>query len=489
MGFRKERNLIERIADKWNLESAADEAISILDDKKAWFVKDFLKDREGNLKNIQRMILTGEFPEKEYKPVNIMSEEKEREINPLHFYPWSILFHAIKNVLQPIVERVMIADTSAGICERGQHYAALRTEMMIRRYRKYSFITWSDGRKFYQSLIHDVVIDALRWLIDDERFIQMIRVTLLDYRSGIEPVLLEEDQRKRRLCDWASDVPLRREPIERGITIGCCLSQLIGNLVMCRVDHRMKEVHRVKVYHRHCDDSMMGGRSLEEARENLRILDGECNRIGVCLKAISFYAPLKDESKYIDGRALDFVGFVYSRENMKVRKRTKKKFARKMKKVRSRKRRQQIKAAYWGIMKWGRCRNLWKKLTNNDMSFEAKGIVTERISYDDQGKRIFNVPMTETKKIRDEKIWIIDFEDGLSILDKKENKVKTGRCAVLYREDGSDEERKFVTSSKLIIDKLRKARDMEKNGAKIFPCDTVIHKVESENGYPTWDIE
>ena len=492
MGFHKARHLIEQAADWQNLQDAADDALRALDDSHSWYAEKFRKNREESLRKIQQMILTGVYPTKEYKLVTIKSENKDRDIGPLHFDPWSIIFHSFKRVLDPIVLRVMIYDASAGVVGKGQHFAARRVKMMIRRY-KYPFYSWSDYRKFYQSLLHDLVIDSLRWIIDDERFIKAIEDTMLDYSSDVEPILLEEDAKKRKYCDWASEEPLRCGG-ERGITIGNPISQMIGGLVMCRLDHKVKEVYRIKGYHRHCDDKVMFHPTLEEAREFLRLYDTESNRMGLCLKSTSFYAPLKDEDGNIDGRALDFVGYVFSTDNMKVRKRIKKNFARKMHKVKSERRRRDLKAAYWGIFKWGKCKNLWNKITNNDMSFADKGIRTEKISVDDKGKRMFNVPpLSITAVVGMGVIWIQDFEADITIIDKKDGKPKTGRCCVMFREDAVKDnpaaDKKFITSSKLIIGKLLKAREMEKDGQKVFPVDTKIFRANSTSGFPTWDME
>lgn len=492
MGFHKARGLIEKAAQWDNLQAAADDALEALADKHSWYAKKFEARRDERLKVIQQMILTGQYPKKEYKPVVINSEGKDRDINPLHYDPWSIIFHAFKRVLDPIVQRVMIYDTSAGICGRGQHFAAVRTEQLLRRYH-FTHYSWSDYRKFYQSLLHDVIIDSLRWIIRDERFIEAIKVTILDYESDVEPLLIEEDARKRKYCDWASDEPLRLSD-HRGITIGNCLSQMIGNLVMCRLDHRIKEHYRLKGYHRHCDDKTMFHYSLEEAREFLTIYDAESNKMGLCLKACSYYAPMTDEMNGVAGRPLDFVGFVFTQENMRVRKRVKQRFARGMKRVRSSRRRQELRAAYWGIFKWGRCKNLWNVLTEHDMSFAKKGILTDKISHDDRGRRIFNVPQFSINIVATVgTIWVMDFEDDIEIKDKKDGSVKAGRCCILYREDAlkdcEDAEKKFFTSSKLIISKLLRAREREQKGEQMFPIDTRVFRVNTTKGFPTWDME
>ena len=46
-----------------------------------------------------------------------------------------------------------------------------------------------------------------------------------------------------------------------------------------------------------------------------------------------------------------------------MRKSMKQNFARKVKRIKSRKRRHEILAAYWGWCKWGDCKNLWKTIS------------------------------------------------------------------------------------------------------------------------------
>ena len=47
-------------------------------------------------------------------------------------------------------------------------------------------------------------MNALRRYIDDDLFLELIEKTVLDYESDIEPLLMEEDAKKRTTCPWAS---------------------------------------------------------------------------------------------------------------------------------------------------------------------------------------------------------------------------------------------------------------------------------------------
>ncbi len=487
---KKVKDLISKIASREILERAATDAYDALDDKNVWYAKKFVREREKSIDAIQNMILLGYYPKKDYKGVIHHAIDKDREIFPLYFDPWSILFHAVKIVLEPIVERVMIYDSSAGRKGKGQTFGALRTKMFVRRYaKKYPYFCKTDLRKFYQSIPHKLVIDTLREYIDDELFIKMIQETMLDYESGIRPVLMEEHAKKRACCSWAAD----SEPVEfeggRGVTIGSCISQIIGNLILARIDRVMKERHRVKCYHRHCDDILMMAKTKEEATALLTILDEEMNKLGMVVKASSFFARLTDENEGVKGRAIDYVGYVFTRKNMRMRKRTKQRFARAYHRVKSKRRKRELLSAYWGIAKWGRCRNLWRVITKSKdikMSFAEIGIKTEPISHDDHGKRIFNVPEESAKRMVGRDIVVYDFEDGLVIKDKP------GRCAILFREAADEEtaRKKFILSAKRVIDKLQRAREAEKNGQQgVFPRPTKLIRVELNGGMTTYDLE
>jgi len=484
--MKKATRLVEKIADWNNLQQAAKDAINALDDKNVWYARKFLARKDDYLRAIQRMMLTGNYPHKEYKPVTIHTEIKERDIYPLHFYPWSVIFHAIKIVLEPIIERHYIYDSSAGIKERGQLMGALRIKKFFRRFKWMKWYCQSDIRKFYPSLPHEVIVDTLREYVDDEEFIDMIRKTMLDYKSDVQPILDEEIERKYEHCNWCADRSTIRRFEDRGITIGSCISQLLGNMVMTGIDLKIKEGRRDKAYHRHCDDQFNGKRTAEECIEYLRWLDGELNSIGLVMKASSYYAPVTDEEEGINGRKMDSIGYVYSRNNMSLRKRTKKRMARALHRVKSQRRRREIMASYWGWCKYGRCKNLWNKLTNN-MSFASVGIKTEIISRDEHGKRLFNVPREEAKILAKQgtEIVIYDFEEDLTINGK------AGKCAVLFREKDEPEDvrKKFITSSKFVIDKLKRARAMEKDGTKVFPQPTKVLRVQLSNGMNTYDIE
>lgn len=489
----KARNLMNELVKRETLERGGDDALDALQDKNTWFAKRYVRNRKEIIDRIQNMLILGIYPKKEYREVEIVSENKRRKICPMHFDPWNILFHSIKLVLEPIVERVLIYDSSAGRPGKGQIFGALRTRRNIRRHPNWAYYGKGDLRKYYLTIPHPVMLSFLRRLIDDDLFIDLIEHTMLDYTVDIESLLDEEFERKLRYCPWADKNGRKYIGSRRGVTLGNPIGQMLGNLALYMVDHAMVHIEHAKGYHRHCDDITFFAETKDEAIHLLGRLDYWCNQYGFCLKASSHVAPLHDESKGVSGRDLDFVGYVFSRENMRVRRRTKVKAAKAFRRVKSRKRRRELIGAYWGICKWGKAKHLWKKMVgdypdsykkeikrNKIMSFQDLGIITPKFSVDDNGKRIFDAQVSSQAMLCSGHtiINILDFEDNVQVREKG------GRCWVLYEEkDNPGIERKFCTSSKLIRAKLKIAREKD-----LLPVqETYVFKVDKGGRY-TYDL-
>lgn len=481
----KLRNLIEYITRDDVLEAAWKNAAKHLPKHCDWKAK---RSMAADVAAVREMILSGAIPQRKYKPREYKegADKKERIITPQRFFPHGIILNAMKLAIEPEIDRRLIYDTSAGRHGKGQVFGALRIKAAIRRHPECQWAVVADLRKCYVTIPHSLVRRSLRKLIADESFLSLFDRIVLDYHDDSEELLREEYAKKMRCCAWAS-----REPFDtggvRGLCIGGTLSQLLENLILNELDHFMIEAGAVG-YHRHCDNFFFLAHSKAEARALLTLLDAECNKLGLCLKHDSFYAQVPDRKLHIKGRAIDILGYVFTRDFMKMRKRNKKHFARSMKRVKSARRRREICAAYYGIAKWGNCRNLWRCLTKRyNMAFKDFNIITEDVSRDKSGRRIFNVPERKQSEIAADgsPIWIHDFEAGLTINGKPD------RCSVLYSEHSCDgPRRKFITSSALIINKLRRATELEENeGCEIFPQETVLRQCALSGGRYTYDID
>lgn len=172
-----------------------------------------------------------------------------------------------------------------------------------------------------------------------------------------------------------------------------------------------------------------------------------------------------DKEVKVKGRYIDYLGYNFSRENVRLRKSVKRKFAVKVKRTKNEKKLKQVKASYWGWCKWGDCRHLWRVITDNDMSFADKGIRASGKTKD--GKKYYQVKSVSITDILNVPIKVIDFETGITTSKGKD------RYAILY-ETASGERCKFVTSAFEIKNVLDQARQAEQKGQQIFPVENVI---------------
>lgn len=118
-----------------------------------------------------------------------------------------------------------------------------------------------------------------------------------------------------------------------------------------------------------------------------------------------------ESENVVRGRRINFLGYCFTKDNVRMRKSMKKNFARKVKRIKSRKRNREIRASYWGWCKWGDCNNLWRTITNNDMSFADKDIKQSGRTKD--GKKFFDVKETRLMDILNVPITVVDFETNV----------------------------------------------------------------------------
>lgn len=183
--------ILERIAEINNLREADREAQDGKV-KKNRFIRRHNLHPEEDLRALQLMILTLDFPAPDYSVMKVRSDAgKVRDIVKQKYFPWRILHHAIMRVIEEDVYRNLIYDTSACIKGKGLHFG-------VRRMKRF---------------LHELIVAALRRKFKDERFIKLIEIAVLSYDSGTElvDVLENEVERKKRCSDWSIYKPTYRE--------------------------------------------------------------------------------------------------------------------------------------------------------------------------------------------------------------------------------------------------------------------------------------
>lgn len=182
------------------------------------------------------------------------------------------------------------------------------------------------------------------------------------------------------------------------------------------------------------------------------------------------------------GREIDFLGYAFSRENMRLRKSIKKKFAAGIGRVKSRKRRKQIEDSYRGWCMYGRCRHLWKTITGKDMGFADKGITTVRGTLKD-GKKFFDVRKVALSDITNMEMTVLDFQRNIETPDMRDHSKKNSdRYVVLVQLKSTGEKVKFITNAHSIKDVLDQCSELEDAGRTIFPVEGVAVKRKDLGG-------
>ena len=159
---------------------------------------------EAELRELQLMILTLNFPAQKYTTTQVVTDAgKVRDITKKNFYPWRILDHVIMLVIGPVLLNHLMYHTFACIKGKGLHFGVRSVKKMLRVCKDYKYFVQTDYKKFYESIPHDLIMRELRERFKDEHFLRIIEIVLFSFDSGptIEYVL-ENEIKKKRCTHW-----------------------------------------------------------------------------------------------------------------------------------------------------------------------------------------------------------------------------------------------------------------------------------------------
>ena len=314
---------------------------------KGWYkeVKQVDQNLEYYLKKLQENLIEHRYHTSKYVTFNKKEGAKQREIYKLPYYPDRICQWAILQVIEPYLIKNLTKDTYSAIPNRG-------IQPIINQLRGYEKVIKKDGkvvkkqwipsilvsdpegtayclkmdvRKYYPSLVHDVLKQRYRDLFKDEELIWLLdeiidsistfpaneeNIEILQ-RLGV-PVNIIIDDNGRSYCDGV------------GIPIGNYLSQYGGNLNLAPLGHWLKEEKKVKYLWIYMDDIVILGSSKEELHQLKRDID--------VFLATKNKQVIKNNWQVFPSkvRGIDFVGYRFFGEYTLLRKSTCKTFKRKM---------------------------------------------------------------------------------------------------------------------------------------------------------------
>lgn len=293
-------NLWNRIVSMENLRLA--DAKARKGKMRSYGVRMHDRNREENLRRLQESLINKTYHTSSYDIFKI-HKPKERLICRLPYYPDRIVHHAVMNVLEDIWVRTFPYNTYSCIKNRGIEGCDKRVEKIIRRFRgKPLYCLKLDIKKYYPSIDHEVMKRIIRkkikcrdtlWLLDE----------IIDS------------------CD--------------GMPIGNYLSQFLANLYLCYLIHELNGIRGIFVTE-YADDIVVYAESKELLRSVFFGTIVPYVEAGLRLRIKENWQVFPVARNRYDrhGRALDYVGYKFFREQKLMRKSIKQNFAREVSRTR-----------------------------------------------------------------------------------------------------------------------------------------------------------
>lgn len=422
-------NLIPEIVSEENMGESFDYVISHLEHPRQREM--YRPKRLTIIESLRREIGAGSFRivRSDVRDLHVTEGYKERDVQAPTVVK-RVGIHAIMVVIEKYTYPTLIKNTAASIKGRGMHWLHHVVEEDLTNAPEQS-------QYYYQNDIHHYY-DS----IDQLRMMQIIRKYVSD------PILLPI------LDSFITLMP-------QGLSKGLRSSQCFANLYLNEVDHEMlkyvkhyeKDGETHYLYYRYCDDTVMLASTKKELWELRNIHIAAVARLGLEVKPSEAVRPLDV--------GLDFLGYVHYGTHSLLRKRIKQKAARKLAKVKSRKRRQEIIGSFKGMACHADCKHLFYKLTNQKMKkFSEMGV-----SYTPaDGKKRFPGKTMRLGAIVNKTIEVHDYETGINTSQGED------RYVVSFRDKQTGDWGKFFTASEEMKNILDQISDIEDG----FPFETTI---------------
>lgn len=419
--MRREGYIIEEIVAYPNMSQSFDQVLQGTSRKQSRQGRWLLAHREEVIAELSAQIADGSYTiAGGYRERTIIEGGKERRIQVLTMKD-RIAVNAVMSIVDEHLKRRFIRTTSASIKGRGMHDLKAYIERDLREYPEATRFCYKfDISKFYESVDQQSIIDCVRRVFKDDKLI-----AILERFVGMMP---------------------------KGVSIGLRSSQGLCNLLLSvHLDHVLKDRLGCRFFYRYCDDGVILASTKEELWE-LRDIVHECvGNIGLEIKRNERVFPVTE--------GIDFLGYVIYPDHALLRKRIKQKFARKMGEVKSRKRRRELIASFYGMAKHADCNHLFNNLTGKEMkSFKDLNVAYKP----DDGKKRFPGAVVSIRELVNLPIIIRDFETGVKTSQGDD------RCVVAIEQNG--EPKKFFTNSEEMKNILLQVCDMPDG----FPFETTI---------------
>jgi hypothetical protein len=221
----------------------------------------FCNNTDGNLAAVRNKLVSLKCDWGGYRSF-LITDPKLREISTAPF-DQRIMHHALMNILEPVFERPLVANSYACRKGKGTHAAVLYA---FKQCKRGGYFIKLDIRKYFDSIDHAVLKNLIASLIKDSRIIFLLNEIIGSYRTAQG----------------------------KGIPIGNLTSQFFANLYLSSLDHYILEKLHPAGYCRYMDDFVLWVSSKEAAQNSLAEIDRYVkNNLSLALKN-PVCAPVKN---------------------------------------------------------------------------------------------------------------------------------------------------------------------------------------------------
>lgn len=210
-----------------------------------------------NARFSHRLLASGADTRQGYYHFQIIERGKLRDVHSLHYAERVIRRSICTNAMVPILSNGLIYDNGASLEDKGITFAINRVATMLHRYyRKYGdnegYVLVIDFRKYFDNIEHEPMFEVYDRNFHDIRLNHTCRNFVLGTGS-------------------------------KGLYIGPEDSQISAIAYPSRIDHKIKDVWRIKEFERYMDDSVLFMRSKDDLIKVRDALFAEYAKQGIIL--------------------------------------------------------------------------------------------------------------------------------------------------------------------------------------------------------------
>lgn len=430
--MKRDGYIIEEIIEQSNLEASFDSVVRGTRRKRLHEGKWLLANRAAFLQSVREEIVSGNVRLGDYHEKIIKEGGKVRQIQVFSMRD-RIKINAVMSVVDKHLRRRYIRTTAASIKERGMHDLMKYIRRDMKEDPSIRFWYKFDVQKCYDTVRHEFVRYALQRVFKDKKLLSILYSFIDIMPDGVR------------------------------MSMGMRSSQGLVNLLLSvYLDHFLKDRYGVRHFYRYMDDGVVGASDKRVLWFIRDIVHEQIESIDQKVK--------KNERVFPISEGLDFLGYRIYSDHTLLRKRVKKKFCRKLAKLKSRKRRIEVVGSLKGMAQHADCKNLLRKLLTKKEMIKFSDLGLTYTPKD--GKKRFNGDRVRISAIVNVEIEIHDFE--------RDVKTAQGDCRYLvsFRDTRTGQFAKFFTNS----DEMKSMLDAMASKGDVFPIQTIIRSEPFQGG-------